>query len=197
MAKRVDFSLGMRDISSGEQLSDVYESRDPSQYREVIQEAIRLDDERRTSESLDRQGAARTSSRDGRTMTGILRRSTTQSFGGGGSKNRRGSGTGPHRVSISSTDTHRNRFLSRLNRHGRSIDMPRDSLAEEGQAPPLPQIDSRSGLVGSQAVRNDSNTSAGENLPFPALTHSNSRIEDFALNGSHEAAGPSGTRHAH
>ncbi len=29
MAKRVDFSLGMKDVSSGEQLSDVYEDRDP------------------------------------------------------------------------------------------------------------------------------------------------------------------------
>jgi hypothetical protein len=54
-------------------------------------------------------------------MSGILRRSTTQSIG-------------PHRASISSQDTHRNRFLSRLGRPRGSSDLPRESLAEQGQA---------------------------------------------------------------
>ncbi|EXJ56804.1 hypothetical protein A1O7_07148 [Cladophialophora yegresii CBS 114405] len=186
MAKRVDFSLGMRDVSSGEQLSDVYEDRDRSQFREIIQESNRIEDERRVSESRDREGAARSTSRDvGNTMTGILRRSTTQSFGGGNNHRAALREGGPHRASVSSTDTHRNRFLNRFNRGGRSMDQPRESLAEEGHAPPMPlvppNIDARSGQVSSQAVRNDSSASGGENVPFPALAPASSRIEDFGF----------------
>jgi len=179
MAKRVDFSLGMKDVSSGEQLSDVYEDRDRSQYREIIQESNRVEDERRVSESLDREGNARSSSREGHAMSGILRRSTTQSFGGGNNHRAVLREGGPHRGSVGSTETHRNRFLGRFNRGGRSIDQPRDSLAEEGQAPPIPRIDPRSGQVSTQAVRNDSNVSGGENIPFPALASASSKVEDF------------------
>jgi len=55
MAKRIDFSLGMKDVSSGEHLSDVYEDRVPSQYEEIIRESNRIDEERRVSESRDRE----------------------------------------------------------------------------------------------------------------------------------------------
>ena len=193
MAKRVDFSLGMRDISSGEQLSDVYEDRDPSQYREIIQETNRIDEQRRTSESRERESAGRSSSRDGgNVMSGILRRSTTQSFGGNNTRASRG---GPGRASVSSTETHRNRFLNRFNRTGRSIDLPRDSLAEEGQAPPIiasiHQIDPRSGQVSAQAIRNDSITSSGGVVPFPSLALSGSNVEDFELRRSADERGSS------
>ena len=184
MAKRVDFSLGMKDVSSGEQLSDVYEDRSPSRYREIIEESNRMDEERRVSESLERENTARSTSRDGggHTMSGILRRSTTQSFGG---NNRRTSiGGGAHRASVSSTETHRNRFLNRFNRGGRSIDLPRDSLAEEGHAPPISatRIDPRSGQVSAQAIRNDSNISdvSAGTAPFPMFAPSGSKVEDFA-----------------
>jgi small-conductance mechanosensitive channel len=193
MAKRVDFSLGMRDVSSGEQLSDVYENRDPSQYRNIIQETNRIDEERRLSESRERDSAARSSSRDtgGHAMSGILRRSTTQSFGG----NRASLGSGPHRASVSSTETHRNRFLSRFNRGGRSVDLPRDSLAEEGQAPPIISsvypIDPRSGRVSNQAVRSESNASAGGSVPFPALASVSSRVQDVELRRAESGAGSS------
>lgn len=171
MAKRVDFSLGMKDVSSGEQLSDVYEDRERPVYEEVIREANRVEDERRTSESRDRESTARSTSRDTNShhmMSGILRRSTTQSLSGR-----------PHRASISSQETHRNRFLNRFNRTGRSIDLARDSLAEEGQAPPIPTIDTRSGQVSSQAVRMDSNAPVPAE-PFPAVGPTSSH-EDFEL----------------
>ncbi|KAJ9615596.1 hypothetical protein H2200_001671 [Cladophialophora chaetospira] len=190
MAKRVDFSLGMRDVSSGEQLSDVYEDRDRSQYREVIQESNRIEEERRVSESQDREGRGRSSSREGHAMSGILRRSTTQSFAGANNHRAMLREGGPHRGSVSSNETHRNRFLGRFNRTGRSMDQPRDSLAEEGQAPPIPRIDQRSGQVSAQAVRNDSNTSGGESVPFPALATAPSRIEDFAIKRSAESSHP-------
>ncbi|EXJ73973.1 uncharacterized protein A1O5_02267 [Cladophialophora psammophila CBS 110553] len=194
MAKRVDFSLGMKDVSSGEQLSDVYEDRSPPQFEEVIRESNRIDEERRISESQDRESNGRSTSRDGHMMSGILRRSTTQSFGG----NSRASVGGHHRSSISSTETHRNRFLSRFNRTGRSIDLPRDSLAEEGQAPPMPSagpLDARSGKVSSQAVRVDSITSScsNENEPFPSMVPVSSRAEDFEM----KRLGESSSSHQH
>jgi small-conductance mechanosensitive channel len=163
MAKRVDFSLGMKDISSGEQLSDVYEDRKQPLYENVIREANRSE-ERRISESQERNTGSSTS--HDHTMTGILRRSTTQSVGG------------THRASISSQGTHRNRFLGRFNRASGSMDLPRDSLAEQGHAP-MPPIDSRSGQVSSQAVRMDSNASAAE--PFPSMASASSRQEDTEL----------------
>jgi hypothetical protein len=180
MAKRVDFSLGMKDVSSGEQLSDVYEDRERPQYEDVIRESNRIEEDRRTSESQDREGAARSSSRDqNHHMSGILRRSTTQSFSGGNRDHRQSLST-THRASISSQETHRNRFLQRFNRSGRSIDQPRDSLAEEGHAPPLRPLDARSGNVSSQAVRLDSNASAAAE-PFPPMQPVNSQSEDFEL----------------
>ncbi|KAI1626666.1 Mechanosensitive ion channel-domain-containing protein [Exophiala viscosa] len=172
--RRKDFSLGMSEINSGEQLSDVYEDRERPQYRELIREANRIDEERRTSESRDREGDGRSTSKDNHAMSGILRRSTTQSFGG---RNRGESIGQPHRASISSQDTHRNRFLGRFKR---SVELPRDSLAEEGQAPRLPPLDSRSGRVDSQAVRMDSTTS-GPNEPFPVMQPVESQSEDFEL----------------
>lgn len=179
MAKRVDFSLGMKDVSSGEQLSDVYEDRERPQFEDIIRESNRVEEERRISESQDRSGVGRSNSRDQHSgmMSGILRRSTTQEFGG----SHRGSIGGPHRASISSQETHRNRFLSRFNRTGRSIDLPRDSLAEEGQAPPLP-VDPRSGHVGSQAVRMDDEAVAtSSHEPFPPIYPVSSETEDFEL----------------
>ncbi|KAK5279022.1 hypothetical protein LTR40_008380, partial [Exophiala xenobiotica] len=123
MSRRVDFSLGMSDMSSGDQLSDVHESRGRPEYDQYIRDRNRIEEERRLSSSQDREAAGRSSSMDQQHhgMSGILRRSTTQSIG-------------PHRASISSQDTHRNRFLSRLGRPRGSSDLPRESLAEQGQA---------------------------------------------------------------
>lgn len=177
MGRRVDFSLGMKDVSSsGEQLSDVYESRERPHYETIIRESNRIDEERRVSESQERDNAARSTSRDhnSHAMSGILRRSTTQSVAG----NHRSSIGQAHRASISSQETHRNRFFNRFNRTGRSIDLPRDSLAEEGQAPPIVRLDARSGIVTSQAVRMDSNAS-GPVEPFPAMHPVHSQTQDF------------------
>lgn len=165
MAKRVDFSLGMRDVSSGDHLSDVYEERSRSRVTEAIRDANRLDEQRREEqrrideEVVDEHGAtrapARPSSREHKTPLspvlsghmhgGLLRRATAQSTEHARS----------HRYSTSSQETHRNRFLNRFGRvPTRSLDvMARDSLAEEGHAG---VIDPRSGQVSSEAVRVDS-----------------------------------------
>jgi len=151
IAKRVDFSLGMKDIQSGDTMSDVYEDRERPKYTDIIRESNRLDEERRLSE-IDEEGVAHTTGRsssrghsaegDPTMAHGILRRSTTQSLGGH-----------HHRGSVGSGETHRNRFMPSFRRSGRSVEVPRDSLAEEGRNGP---IDPRSGRISSQAVRMDS-----------------------------------------
>ena len=156
MAKRVDFSLGMKDIAAGDAIGDVYEDRDPSQYRSLIRETNRIEEERRESEdrhgSIARASGRSTSSgrnrndRSGSLVSGgLFRRSTDQQPG----KHDRGS--------FNSMETHRNRFLSRLGRGNHSIDHPRDV-----EAAPL---DQRSGQVSAQAVRMESSTSIQHEPP--------------------------------
>jgi hypothetical protein len=102
-----------------------------------------------------------------------MRRSTTQSFG-------------VHRSSVSSQATHRNRFLDRFNRNGRSIDLPRDSLqeVEEGRASgSMDQrsglIDPRSGFIGSQAVRMTSEQDRSELMP--PIMPTDSLVRDYEM----------------
>ena len=148
MGKRVDFSLGMKDIGSGD-LPDLYESRSQSKVTETIREANREDAERRIEEEeTDEYGHAvkasgRSLSRDRSLQSaheeGILRRSTTLSM---------------------SQETHRNRFFPRFG--GRRSDVERGPL------------DPRSGLVSNEAQRTDSNTTE----PFPiAPTRSQTDFE--------------------
>ena len=139
MSKRVDFSLGMKDIGSGD-LPDLYEARSPSRVTETIREANREDAERRIEEEeIDEHGQAVKASGRSRPRNqslqsvqegGMLRRSTTRSMG--------------------SQETHRNRFFPRFT--GRRSDV------EQGR------LDPRTGLVSDDAQRSDSNTTE----PFPA-----------------------------
>jgi small-conductance mechanosensitive channel len=154
MGKRVDFSLGMRDVSSGD-LQDLYEDRGQSRVTETIREANREEAQRRIEEEeIDEHGEAikasgRSQSRDNSQshqsphLGGILRRSTTRSMG--------------HHNSMSSQETHRNRFFPRFARNaGESFDLPRVDV-EQGR------LDPRSGVISDQAQRMDSNTTE----PFP------------------------------
>ena len=149
MSKRVDFSLGMKDIGSGD-LPDLYEARSPSRVTETIREANREDAERRIEEEeIDEHGQAVKASGRSRPRNqslhsvhegGMLRRSTTRSMG--------------------SQETHRNRFFPRFT--GRRSDV------EQGR------LDPRTGLVSNDAQRTDSNTTE----PFPvAPTRSQTDFE--------------------
>jgi small-conductance mechanosensitive channel len=186
MSKRVDFSLGMRDVASGgSTLDDVYEDRRQQNLPDImatIRESNRVDEDRKIEEAAERQASkasGRSTSREhqrdpsNHMSGGIMRRSTTQSFGG-------------HRGSVSSQATHRNRFLDRFNRNGRSIDVPRDSLQEieEGRARgSMDQraglIDPRSGFVGSQAVRMSSEQDRLE--PMPPIMPMDSIARDYEM----------------
>lgn len=175
MSKHVDFSLGMKNISVADFMGEDDDYRSPSRYRDVIREVNEETDERRRSESIAE--AARTTSRDHPSTQenpqmsgGIFRRSTTMSMRNRGE-------------SVSSQQTHRNRFLGRLGHPtSRSIELPRDSLAEEGQAGP---IDPRSGQVSNQAVRIDTQTNDQLNSAFPPAPIDLVRSRDFEMNRMH------------
>jgi len=154
MGKRVDFSLGMKDVSSGD-MPDLYDRRSQSKVTETIREANREEDERRIleEEEINEHGEAIASGRSkssGHSNSqqsahgaGILRRSTTRSM--------------DQRNSTSSQETHRNRFFPRFGRNaGQSFDLPPVDV-EQGR------LDPRSGLVSDEAQRVDSSTTE----PFP------------------------------
>ena len=184
MSKRVDFSLGMRDVSSGgNTFDDVYEERTQNmpEVMATIRESNRADDDRRIEEAAERESSrvtGRSTSRgqerdtSNHSSSGVMRRSTTQSFMGQG-----------HRASTSSQGTHRNRFLDRFNRNGRSIDLPRDSLqeVEEGRASGHGNIDPRSGFVGSQAVRMSTENDRRDRSPIPPIVPTDSLVRDYEM----------------
>lgn len=172
MSKHVDFSLGMKDISAADFMGDDDDDRrNPSRYRDIIREVNEESEERRRSEGRSTSREHPRGSQDSPSLSGgMFRRTTTMS-------------SRPRGDSISSQQTHRNRFLGRLGHTGRSIEVPRDSLAEEGQAGPAP-LDPRSGKVSEQAVR-DSPTSMQIGQVFPPAPIDMVRSRDFELNRVH------------
>jgi small-conductance mechanosensitive channel len=191
MAKRVDFSLGMKDLSTGDEMGDVYEDRDPSQYRNLIRETNRIEEERRASESRDRSGSVarnsssqvRTSMSQVRDRSGSVAVSQTRASGGLLRRATEQLSSPTHgRGSFNSMEMHRNRFLSRLGRGKSGVDDQRD--VEAGP------IDPRSGQITSQAVRMDSMASiqpdptVGSPL-MPTTSHS----RDFGMNRSDQQPG--------
>ncbi|KAK5052766.1 hypothetical protein LTR84_002632 [Exophiala bonariae] len=183
MAKRVDFSLGMRDV---EAMGDPYEDRSPSQtqFRNVIRETNRIEEERRDSEQ-GRESAevvrasGRSNSRRDRsgsvshqTGGGFIRRST-EPFG--------------HRNSVSSVGTHRNRFMG-WSRGNHSMDRARDVEEGEHLHHHHGAIDPRTGHVSSQAVRMDSITSTIPEVQGAALAPAASHSEDWELRRLQDSA---------
>lgn len=163
MGRRVDFSLGMRDVSAGD-FPDLYEDRAQSRVTETIREANREEAERRieeeeideNGEAVKASGRSRSQSHQSPHMGGILRRSTTRSMG--------------QPNSISSQETHRNRVFPRFGRNpGPSFDLPRADV-EQGR------IDPRSGMISDQAQRMDSSTVE----PFP-MAPARSQTDGFDM----------------
>ena len=184
MSKRVDFSLGMEDMSTADFLGEDDDYKAPSRYRDIVRAANKAQDEERRAESharstsreLQRRGTfderSPHSPHSPHMSGGIFRRSTNLSSISGR----------PRGESVSSQATHRNRFLSRLGHPVRSLDMPRDSLAEEGQAGSS-HLDPRTGNVSNQAVHIDTATDRQMTLPFPPAPTSfeQTRSRDFEL----------------
>lgn len=148
MAKRVDFSLGMKDVSSGGLMGDLYENISPNRMPGIRRDSMSgsQDVRNRIAEEDEEQLKAE---RDGRSSRAVesssrrgLRRSSTESGG---------------RLKRSFSSIHRNRFFSR---HGRRNSKGEyEDLMEQGMAD-IPEsggahglIDPRSGQVSPGAVR--------------------------------------------
>ncbi|RMZ79374.1 hypothetical protein DV738_g3341, partial [Chaetothyriales sp. CBS 135597] len=55
IAKKVDLSLGMKDVSSSQNISDIYEDHSMARYRDIIREVNRIDEEHRAQEEAEEQ----------------------------------------------------------------------------------------------------------------------------------------------
>ena len=99
MDRRVDFSLGMKDLASGDTAGDVYDDRDERRIPREFLEASRERSAARTSQEISRasQDNARTTSRDIPTSSSHLTRRSTD-------------GAGRWR---NASSVHRNRFFGR------------------------------------------------------------------------------------
>ncbi|KAL9594145.1 MAG: hypothetical protein Q9179_005527 [Wetmoreana sp. 5 TL-2023] len=162
MAKRVDFSLGMKDVSSGDLMGDIYDNVSPSRLPQGRRDSNSRSRDARdriaeeNEEELQRAEHGRSTSRraEGSPRYGLHRSSTTES----GSRVRR-----------SFSSIHRNRFFSR---HGRRNSRGEyEDLMEQGMAD-IPEsadtsrsntLDPGSGTASSQVVRmtTDSDVSRG------------------------------------
>ena len=157
MAKRVDFSLGMRDVASSDIMGDVYEERPQGRLPDMTKTSASRS-RNRASEERDHGGsnAGRTSALDeqnGCYLPG-LRRSTTEQTG----NNNFGS-------------VHRNRFFGKSSKNA-GKDSGEESLMEQGMAA-IPEsgsgssrIDPRSGVISPRAMRLDD----GNDLAEPSMS---------------------------
>lgn len=146
MGRRVDFSLGMKDISSGNMPGDVFEDRESqSRTREAI---IRV-----TSPSRHSQDRSRTS-HDTARSTSIADR-TSRQFG---SLQRVNTDSSQARERVS----HRNRFFGRgFRSHQHDEEVAMADIPETTNNSSKERLDPRSGLVSPTAVR----MSTEENRP--------------------------------
>ena len=170
MSKRVDFSLGMKDVSSADIMADLGDERSParipdirtssaSRSREARQRIIEEDEaERREDEETIRLAESRAS---GRSPFGMRRTSTDRS------NMKRGTSL-----------VHRNRFFSRSKR--RRDGEEEEDLMEQGMAD-IPEaagqsdrMNARTGIVSPQAVRPSTDTGYSNGAGQPQLPSGNS-----------------------
>ena len=157
MSKRLDFSLGMKDVSSTDIMADIGDDNKPrvpeirttsaSRSRDARARILEEDDAEREAESRDngKVSVNRSSSRasGSRSRFGIKRSETA--------------GTARHGGSL----VHRNRFFSR-NKHSNRDE--EEDLMEQGMAD-IPEVrpsgektDPRTGVISNQAIRASSDT---------------------------------------
>ncbi|KAL8939730.1 MAG: hypothetical protein Q9216_003208 [Gyalolechia sp. 2 TL-2023] len=150
MAKRVDFSLGMKDVSSGGQMSDLYEDVSPSRVPQARRDSASRSRDARDKIPEEDEEQLRTE-RDGRSPSRAVEESSPYGL-------HRSSTESGSRIKRSFSSIHRNRFFPR---HGRRNSKGEyQDLMEQGMAD-IPEsaggaaglISPRSGHVSPQAVR--------------------------------------------
>ena len=184
MSKRVDFSLGMKGVSSGDMMGDVYDDNPQARMPSIASRSLSHSQNGRASQDKDQRddrNVAHATSRDyqGRSRFG-LHRSSTES---------------QSRLRSSQSGVHRNRFFAHRGA-GHSIEGADEDLMEQGMAD-IPEMgplrdhsDPRTGMVASQAVRPEGNSSDGGTLgrelsweDHPSIRKAplRSRTEDFEM----------------
>ena len=152
MSKRVDFSLGMKDVSSADIMDDLDSNRSPSRLPDLRTDSIsrsretraRITEEDEAHRREDEATIRWTESRKGNSKSpfGMGRRTSTDSQ----SKMRRGSSL-----------IHRNRFFSRGKRtddEDEERDLMEQGMADIPEVAGVPaRIDPRTGIVSPKAVR--------------------------------------------
>ena len=178
MSKRVDFSLGMKDVSSGDIMGDLYESTNqprPPKFSRTSPSETRDNPDRIVDEDETNQGnLGRSNSR--LSNLSLRRRSTDLQS----------------RLKPSGSILHRNRFFSRRGRKN-SEDTENQELMEQGMAD-IPEsaertarLDPRTGTLGTQAVRTNTGSEASTNTARPIASGA------LPMPGTHMANGASGS----
>ncbi|KAF2435730.1 mechanosensitive ion channel-like protein family [Tothia fuscella] len=150
MGRRVDFSLGMKDVSSGDMSGDIFEDRERSETRsQAVRDIVAAGSHSRARTSQER-----------RPSTGVrLSQETGRSTSISGS-------VGPGRLQRIGTDTtmshnrsnHRNRFFGRNRNAADDDDVMESGLAD---VPEVDRIDPRSGRVSPAAWRSSAELDRG------------------------------------
>ncbi|KAI9731964.1 MAG: hypothetical protein M1834_004415 [Cirrosporium novae-zelandiae] len=169
MAKRVDFSLGMSSVSSGDPISDIYEDR-----KSTSERMAKLVRDQSSSRSREREATIREEDEASAVATGARLSSSSH-----GRFSLRRTSTASAARSGASKDTHHNRFINRM--RGNSVGNAGEDqdLMEQGVRNSADQrLDDRRGTIGSQAVRSDTN----EELPqWEPRAMRRSQTENFAM----------------
>ena len=161
MARRVDFSLGIKDVASGDMMGDVYDDSRQARIPDISKTSTSctpvMEEENHHDASTGRSSAF--DDQENRSRFG-LHRSTTDSQ----SRMRNVHGT-----------IHRNRFFGRNARDG-SKEVVDENLMEQGMAaipessPAWSKMDPRSGLVSPQAVRPHTQSSVDDQMGEDSLS---------------------------
>ena len=185
MSRRVDFSLGMKDVSAANMMGDVYDDNPRLQVPQFassmsrsrsIRDRIAREEEEHENPILGRTSSRVSHDGEARSRFG-LHRSSTES---------------QSRLSKSYSTVHRNRFFGRRGK-GAGIDGADQDLMEQGMAdipesgPSSGNLDPRTGIISPQAIRLETNSSGGDeslstwdsrNMAQP---HMRTQTEDFEL----------------
>ena len=150
MSKRVDFSLGMKDISSGDMMGDLYESVSPT----------RISGFNRSTSSRTRNAPRPTGEWDDHQESTLEHTTSRVSESQSRFSLNRTSTESRNKMKGSHPTSHRNRFFPRHVKKGNRDD-EYDDLMEQGMADipesftPLERIDPRSGVVSSRALKSN------------------------------------------
>ena len=183
MSKRVDFSLGMKDVSSGDLMGELFENsparvanfnnksslRSRNKYRQITEEE---------EEEENRQDT---------TLRPTASRSTESRVRFGSSRTYSES---PNKPRSTHSVIHRNRFFSRRHKKDNS-GSEYDDLMEQGMADipessaPSERLDPRSGVVSPQAVQSPRDRRFSDIPISPQTTATSGVVSEFAENPVH------------